>query len=354
MTLLHIAAIYDSLECYVLLLEQDVFTTRSQSAGSYYPLHYACFYAAYEVAMYTLSIDPSIVLSEPDGANHQYLYLTVIGGDPQILKRFFDLKVNRESNKSRMNEVFSKCISCRSVDCLKILLENDKKNYDQYGDTTMQMKAIINNMPEALRLLVHSSEDIKFINSQGESVFSLACFYGINFKNSILDFLKISNYMCIEPPITCHCKGVCHWICQLCDLDVARAMLQTKGVIINRLDKNGHPGIFHLIDKPKNTKDENKKTIMLIQMLLDKGFSLNVRAPPDPETGKYHTESVLEKFTMSISPNLEIIKFLINNLADINAKRKDQKQTLYEWVMHGRNKRLQELFMNQKNALEKK
>lgn len=341
LTLLHIAAIYDSLECYILLLKQEGFNIRSLSADSYYPLHYACFHASYEVVMYTLHLDPSIALDETE-TNHQYLFLSVIGGDPVILSQFFKLGVNQNSVKNKRDDIFSKCISCRSIDCLKILLEHEHQKYDQYGDTTMQMKAIINNQPEALRLLIRSIEDIVFINMQGESVFSLACFYGIGFKNIILDMLRmLHNSVCIEPPSELRVKGVCHWICTLNDIDVARAMLRTPGVNLNRLDDKGRPGIFHLIDKDKSEAD-TKNIIQLIDLLIENGFNINIRAPPENDIFKI--ESVLERFTTCIKPNIEIINFLISRGANIYALKKNKNQRLVDGIMQTRNNKVKELF----------
>lgn len=353
LTLLHIAAIFDSLECYILLLKQEGFTTRTLSADSYTPFHYACFNASYEVVMYTLSIDPAIPIFDPDGANHQYLYLTVIGGDPKILEQLFKLKVDINSLKNRRDDVFTKCISCRSIECLKILLEHVKNTkYSEFGDTTMQMKAIINNQPEALRLLVNNVDDIKFINSLGESVFSLACFYGIGFKSVIIDMLRmLHKSVCIEPPKATRCKGVCHWICTLCDLDVAREMLKTPGIDINRLDNMGRPGIFQLIDKDKNEK-ETQNIIKLIQLLIENGFNINVRAPK--ENNMYKTESVLEKFTACIKPNMAIIQYLISCGADIYALKKGKNQKLIDAILQTRNSQLKEIFRKQKDENEGK
>ena len=148
---------------------------------------------------------------------------------------------------------------------------------------------------------------------QGESVFSLACFYNGLFLSVISDMLKINGNKQIEPPISIQCKGVCHCICQLADYDLAKAMLSTPGVAINRLDQSVRPGIFFLLDKDKG----NDEIIKFLSLLIENGFDVNIRAPPVNKTFK--TESVLEKFTFSLKPNLTIIKFLIEYGADIKA-----------------------------------
>lgn len=348
LTLLHIAAIYDSLECYILLLKVEGLNTRTQSAAFYLPFHYACFNSSYEVAMFTLHIDPTIAMFEPGGTQYPYMYLTVVGGDPRILEALFHYKGNDKSIKVR-DDVISKCISCRSVECLRILLEHSESKKDQFGDTSMPMKAIINNQPEALRLLVHSPADINFINQQGESVFSLACFYGMNFKGVILDMLRLMGNNTIEPPPNISCKGVCHWACQLGDLDVARAMFSKPGLLINRLDNQGNPGIFQLIDKYSN-QAETQNAIDLMKLLIEKGFDINIRAPK--ANGVYKTESILEKFTTSIKPNVKIVEFLISNGADIKAYKKGQNRRLIDVIRQSRNKQMKEIFLNKEKDLE--
>lgn len=95
------------------------------------------------------------------------------------------------------------------------------------------MRAIVNNSPEILSYLIRSPEDVSYISPDGESTFSLACFYGDKYLSAIFAMLKINENKQIEPPISIQCKGVCHWICQLANYDVSKAMLSTSGVALD-------------------------------------------------------------------------------------------------------------------------
>lgn len=57
MTLIHIAAYYDSFEMFLYLLSLGL-SLRQLSGASYYPLHYACAGRAKECASYILEQDP--------------------------------------------------------------------------------------------------------------------------------------------------------------------------------------------------------------------------------------------------------------------------------------------------------
>lgn len=62
-TLLHIAALFDSLECFVIL-ERYGFKIDCKSVDDYQPLHYACMLGALEVTSYILSQNPKLATVE--------------------------------------------------------------------------------------------------------------------------------------------------------------------------------------------------------------------------------------------------------------------------------------------------
>lgn len=264
LTLLHAAAYYNSLNCYILLLKQEKFNTRTLNPDSYYPFHYACYNHSYEVFNYTLQIDPLIVQSCPEGAEHQYLYLSSYGNDHRIIKKLFEYKINIKLEKETIECIIDEFINEHApLRSIQFLLDNTIHTNIINENIILQMSALINNSPYLLPYLIKSPEDASFISPEGESVFSLACFYGL--KTEILDMLKINGNKQIEPPISIQCKGVCHWICQLADYDVAKAMLSTPGVLINRLDNRGYPGIFHLLDQKKSNDEITKIMLLLIE-----------------------------------------------------------------------------------------
>jgi hypothetical protein len=57
-SLVHIAAYFDSLDCF-LYLEDKGLSYNQESAASYLPIHYACSNGSYEVVCYIIKKDPN-------------------------------------------------------------------------------------------------------------------------------------------------------------------------------------------------------------------------------------------------------------------------------------------------------
>ena len=329
LTLLHVAACSDSLDCFIYILEHvNGLNLKSVTSNSYYPLHYACCLGSFEVASYILSQMPELAKEEPEGCEHQFLYFAIIGGDPDIIQLLFDHGADMKTRGNIKDNLLPKATYCRKISCLEVLLKNYHDIKKERSKHSLPMLAVINQLPDALMLLANNAFDILYMNDEYESVFSLCAFFGLTFKKPLLKLLKMVEGCRIEPPDGAPCKSVCHWICQLHDLDIAKAMLKTKDVNLNRFDNNGLPGIAQLIDL--NDCNEND-TIDLILYLISNGLDINARAPPI--NGVYRTPSILEKFVFAARKDKKIIRFLIDNGADIYAPKSNTKQPLVDYVL---------------------
>ena len=60
---MHIAALFDSLECFIIL-ERKGLKIDCESADEYQPLHYACHLGSLEVTSYILSKNPDLAKVE--------------------------------------------------------------------------------------------------------------------------------------------------------------------------------------------------------------------------------------------------------------------------------------------------
>lgn len=128
LTLLHIAAYYNALECFrYLQLEKKLGLSR-KSAGDFLPLHYACRTGSYEVALYILTSEPSQATYQVSGGgNLQLLYCATVGGDPRILEALFNggaKIINTGHNKNMEKKLIEKAISLRDRELLRILLDH--------------------------------------------------------------------------------------------------------------------------------------------------------------------------------------------------------------------------------------
>lgn len=345
-TLLHIAAYFDSLECFVFLHEEKGLPLSAHSAKSYYPLHYACFSGSREVVSYILSKSPSMAAELPDDIPHHFLYFAVYGGDPVILEELFKNGADLNKNQNKNDDPIGKSIDISNIECLKVLLEHDVHSQNTKNQTPA-MLASLNCHPKALEILVKSSEDLGYFTKNSatgkyESVVSLMFSYssGSIFKDVLINLLTKHPDVRIEPPDDVVMDGVCHWICRMCDVQVAELMIRTKDVNINRLDSNGHTGPYYL-SMQKDFKDGDAQTsIKILEILIQNNFKVNFRKDERSPT-------ILEIFVKAMKTRYKIIEFLLNNDADPHASySKNPRISLYDEVMSDRirDRQLKEIF----------
>lgn len=209
------------------------------------------------------------------------------------------------------------------------------------------MKAIVKHDLEAFTNLYKGKEDLLLsytINSSYYSIVSLICHLDSHkvFKNILIQILNeaISNNISIESPSgdDIYQEGVCHWICTYRDIDVAKLMLNTPNVLINRLDKAYKTGPTLLSE----VRDRSL-VVELIKLLIEKGFDINTQKNEDVPT-------LLESFISSISINYDAVEFLINQGARTDAKHSKRINTagehftLIEVVNQGKNEKLKQIF----------
>ncbi|OHT04180.1 hypothetical protein TRFO_28411 [Tritrichomonas foetus] len=341
LTLLHIAAAYDSLECFLLLIENG-FEFRTLSADSYFPLHYACCYSAHEVALYILENDPDEAKLLPQGIAHHFLFFAATGNDVDILNALFENGADLKQRANFLDDPIEKAVQCNHIEILKILLDHGVSSAQKgVGDETPIMKAAKNNRPSAVILLAKASPmDILYCPLDGKNLFYLMCFFGNVFKNAIIELLNMIGKVTIEPPSYMKCKGVAHWICMMADVDVAKALLATDNIIINRLDENDQLGPCQLTSKPL----PEETSIEILKLLIGAGLNINYRSPKLPTEDVYQTPSLLEKFSFGLKKQYKIIKFLLENGADPYALSAKSQVPLIDKMMKLSDEKMRNLY----------
>ncbi|KAK8847858.1 hypothetical protein M9Y10_018894 [Tritrichomonas musculus] len=336
LTLLHVAAFYNSLECFRFLEINNYIDIKKESTSGFYPLHYACRSGSYEVAMYILTKDPSQARKQVEGSSVQLLYCATVGGDPEIMAELFKNGATMTSGLNDEPSLTKKAIGVHNIEILQILLKNQKKKNSNQDNSefTPAMNAIIAHNPDALDAVYRHKADIKaFVtDSKGDSIsmFSLICSLDTQkvFKHLLIKYLKEARTECIEPPKNHPQSGVCHWACQYCDIDVAELMFQTVGADPNRLDHERRLGPHCL------TLKKGPDVIKMLNFLIDKGLKINLP----------NSKSLLECFITVISPNYEAIEFLIDNGANYNVRHSSKNMSLYDFVKSGNNTKMKKAF----------
>ncbi|KAK8844466.1 hypothetical protein M9Y10_024326 [Tritrichomonas musculus] len=321
LSLLHIAAYYNALECFRYLQLEKELGLSKKSAGEFLPLHYACRAGSYEVASYILTSEPSQATYQVlGGGNLQLLYCATVGGDPRILEALFNggaKIINTGHNKNMEKKLIEKAISLRDRELLPVICYN----------------------PEALEM-IYRKEDalVHFTDKFGyHSLISYICEIdpGKKFKKMLLQILDDVAENEIEPPVNgglMYQSGVCLWACMYYDVEVARKMFKTKEFLPNRSDDEHKTGAARLAER------KGKEVIEILELLITQyDFNINAR-----ENESYPT--LLESFASAINANYEAIQFLIASGARTDVKHSKKNITLYEFVKGGKNIKLKKAF----------
>jgi ankyrin repeat protein len=303
LSLLHIAAFYDNLEIFCYLLRQDPnkLGLTSMSGGSYWPLHYACFGGALEVAAFILNRAPELAEKESDSP-WQAVFLATFNGSDQILELLFasERKPNLRSPKNVANQPFGQAIKGNHLKCLLILLENSCRT-DVGSGMSALMQAVSLKMWKALDPLLDLGLDPNFVSVYGDSALSLACVQG---------HLEAVRVLCnrmedIEiPPANGHSSIVRHAITSG-KIDILSLIL-AKSCDINRYDRMDEQPI----DAVCGLTDD-KVAFDMFMMLVEAGYDIHSR-------NRRTQKAILDRLVLFPvgSGLVSIIRYLLEHGAD--------------------------------------
>lgn len=338
-TLLHIAAAKNSLECFCFLEENSKLSIYSKSAACYYPLHYSCLSGASEVTFYIfekMSGNTNIVIEPPHPSNYSLIDLVVIDGNSAILNELF--KYGAVLNKDKQYATFLLAINKFHYDCLTTLLHHVHA-YNRKSDSYsfISWAAIANLNSKVFRLLYTGPQELCSFpppeKNRSRCLIELMIGYDPKyFKDVLLEILPNAKNYCLEPPYTV--RGVCHWACIIGDLEIAKLLFQTQKVLPNRVDSIGDTGPCSCAD---NNYLSDEQIINMIDFIITQGYLIN---------GNYNT--VLECYTSSIMKRYRVVKYLLekgaNPYVELQRKPSSSYLTLYESVMNSRDEKMKELF----------
>ena len=268
LSLMHIAALYDALDCFIFLEQQDL-KYDQQSAASCLPIHYACRTGAYEVACYIIHKDPAQARIVPQGDNAPDLvYLATVAGNADIVKLLLDNGAAQESVKNRENQALKEAIQFHHVDCLRLLLRHNHKMHDQRLYSAL-MFAIIKLEKDAVRMLLEAGDDPNYFAPDHTSALFLACYHGEGW----LDIVELLASRVTKIDLDPHLKkkAAIHWACQSQCPEIVELLLR-KGIDVNRLDEKGKTGLYYLLDTSQSFPEE--KLIRVMEIMLEHGLSL--------------------------------------------------------------------------------
>lgn len=337
LSLMHVAAFFDSLETFVFLEKDCKLPISILSAASIHPIQYAVYGNSMEVAAYILENYPEEATIETS-LSYALFYCAAASpmADNDRMIRLLHMKKapflpNRDSTLCPIQ----KSIKLKNIPVLKGLLKiyrpNKIKNDENCDIMTPLMTSISYGVSSGIDLLLEAGENPMFITADGKCALSHACF--VNRKVGDED----SNYDIIEKlltaigksriePIEKNKSGPIQWICQSKSPRIARLFFDFHPEIdVNRVDENFISAPTTLANKDMPIKD----IIEMLTIFIDKGYELNRY---DIEKGQ---KTILESFCFTMKPKPEVVKFLLDNGSDpglpfIGNYRSPQKKTIYQ------------------------
>ena len=267
LSLMHIAALFDALDCFICLETSFDLKYDEESADSYRPIHYACYNGSYEVVCYIIAKDPLQARLLP-AVEHHLIYLATVSGNADILELILANGADVLAHENVKDKPVEQAIKRRHVECLKLLLKNKLVKTRDVREYSTLMMAIANLERDAVPMLLEYGEDPNYItNKDHHSALFLACFLGKEWLDTVKLLCEKATKIDLDPGI--NDKAAIHWACSSKSPEILGVILD-KGVDVNRLDKNGHTGLHYLLDSC-----DEETTIKMMEMMVQNGLTLD-------------------------------------------------------------------------------
>jgi ankyrin repeat protein len=266
LTLLHICAIFDSLECFLLILHHMSGDDRLRvnSADSYTPLHYACLCGSLEIACFIIDQDPlQRRLNEKD-LPFTRLALAAQAHSHYIIELIFD---DFSLPFEGVDKAIEQALRHHDRLSLRILLKYPFPC--QSRENPPLITAVLNHSCDAVDLLLEEGCDPHQPDKHGRMALEIACEKGgppLNVIRSICQRMGS-----LEPQSTNPRTGPIHWLCKRRDLEIADLILSYK-IMLDRIDNQGNQGPYYLI----GGEDENI-AVAILEKLLKAGYDVNTQ-----------------------------------------------------------------------------
>ena len=344
LSLLHLAAYFNFIECFRYLYEELHLILRHIGGHNYIPLHYALCAGSVDVSKYILNEDPEESTFHLIGINNfSILYCAAFSTKIELVQEV--MKNGASINDPWVNqlELLKYQISIHNNDVFQLFYDqlNPDMKTNQYL-YSLAMTAIHVFNSHAVEIIYNEEKCRDLINNDLNLFIKLIFAIAIadreeKFKNFLLKILSYAKDKELEPPpnLIESNQGLCHFACLYLDIDVAKALIKTPRFIINKLDNYNKAGPFSLI----HTR-ETEKVVEMLELLIENGFDVNIRHDEKSPT-------ILEYFALSPNKNYDAIELLIKYGADVNAKfsRGEKDFSLKQYVLEKSNDvRLKQIF----------
>lgn len=221
--------------------------------------------------------------------------------------------------QNQIDQAYEMALGIGEYPCIKLLIENKDQEYAKKSNIheTIQMKAALNCSPEVVSLVLRNEHENlqKIFMNKGEPdslLRRLLLVQPPKFKEQIKYLLSLIEGEKIDPDRSFQCKGVCHWMCYFCDIEISEILYKNFFFDINRKDAQFQTGPFMM----KRDDLKEQEIIDMLQFLIDHKFELNYTALD--AQNKMKQKTVLEYFITS-KKRLNVVRFLLKSGANPDA-----------------------------------
>lgn len=296
LTLLHIAAFCDALECFIVLVNHEL-SIQTMNAKGDLPIHYACLYGSLEVLTYILKREPSQLSAQG---------LLLVGASAhcsKVLEILFEYGMPDFEGLAPIEATLTN----GDLDSLKILLAHSIRSRRQ--SSALLKSAVLKGAREQVEMLLEAgAAPVHFCR---ESPMAYACFL----QRADLLRCLVDRAMDIDPPTDLRVKCAVHWMCESGSLEVAQVLMES-GIDVSRLDDNGKSGASYLVDHaPQDV------AVQILEMMANSGWGINLGNP-----------TALGEYVAGIDPGVRPIEWLIRHGANLRGASAIRGKSIVEMI----------------------
>ena len=311
LSLIHLAAFYDSLESFILLEKELGLSPNQESIDSLHPIHYACISNSLEIIVYILNIFPEEAKIRSPTPYNLY-FLASISSSNSLIKLLTEFGAHYPDTLQEQFSPTQIAIAKKDIKTLKALLNARRNASINFQDFSPLMTAILYNDKPTFDFLLNNNEKIVYFTPNGNCPISLACFLNKHDNNIDSNYniikilLKETEGVEIEEKNSNN-DGAIQWICRSNSPSIAKLFFYYHPEInVNRINESNQTALSILRDSSLNANE----VIEMISLFIENGFDLNFYNVLNK------TKTALELFISSISPDPVIINFLLDKGAN--------------------------------------
>jgi hypothetical protein len=317
LNVMHVAALYNALDCFVYLhtVWAKTFDKGSplsvRNAVQALPLHYACYAGATEVATYILTQDPKQATDLPDTVTKHLLSLTAMSKDAAIMQLLLEKGADIGQRQNAENRPLDIAISNTAAECALLLLDHHRRRDDTRTDTPLMVAIHRHQLQLAFEFCRRPGADLQFKDSNGRYALKLAVAkLGTPANRPWFELVKeiADRNGRVDLDESENAAGILHDALRVrVPVDVVDFLLGRQEVNVNRVDKIGDSCACVLessTEVPITGSPNESYHTQILDLLFNRGF-----APAN-------TPRVLLRFLLAATPPVLAIRWLLKYCAD--------------------------------------